>query len=446
MRVAIIGAGISGLSTAFYFNRSRSDAELHIFEANDHLGGTMHTVNKDGFLFEEGGNGFLSNKPDMLKLVEDCEGSHLLMRSEDAARKRFIYTDAMHPFPDSPGKFFKSGLLTFPQKLRVAGEVFTPAKRDDSDETLQSFGYRRLGKAFTDVFLDAMTAGIYGTTADRVSVRAAFPLVAALEKEHGGLFKGMIKRRKQSAGPGGVLMSFKGGMNTIVDHLKSKIKAQWHTGHPVDRVTATENGYQLAVGGQTHDFDQIIMAVPAYAAAPMLSDLDPELSRQLDALDYSPIAVVGFGWKELDHPLDGFGLLTTAKAPLPFLGVLWDSSIFPDRAPDGMKSLRIMLGGQRAPHKVDQDPETLIQESQEGLVKALGIDKAPDATIVKRWPKGLPGYPVGHIEAVDRIMAQASQHRGLHLTGNAFRGIAMNDCVRNGRLTAEQAALVGRAT
>lgn len=446
MRVAIIGAGISGLSTAFYLQRSRSDAEIHIFEANPHAGGTMHTLEKQGFLFEEGGNGFLSNKPDMLKLVEESQASHLLMRSEDAARKRFIHTDVLHPFPDSPGKFLRSGLLSPAQKLRVVGELVIPAKRDDQDETLQSFGYRRLGKAFTDIFLDAMTAGIYGTTADRVSVRAAFPLVASLEKDHGGLFKGMIARRKQSAGPGGVLMSFKGGMSTMVNHLRQSIQAQWHLGQAVDSITARENGYRIRVGTESHDFDQVITAVPAYALAPMVRELDPALADQLGALDYSPIAVVGFGWKQLDHPLDGFGLLTTARAPLPFLGVLWDSSIFPDRAPAGMKSVRIMLGGQRSPEKLALSEDELIRESREGLAKALGIHKQPDAVMVKCWPKGLPGYPVGHIAAVDAIMDRASRHRGLHITGNAFRGIAMNDCVRNGRLTGEKAALYGRAT
>ncbi|MFP4244539.1 MAG: protoporphyrinogen oxidase [Ectothiorhodospira sp.] len=446
MRVAIIGAGISGLSTAFYLNRSRSDAEVHVFEANEHLGGTMHTVNQDGFLFEEGGNGFLSNKPDMLKLVEESQASDILLRSEDAARRRFIYTDRMHPFPDGPGKFARSELLTAMQKLRVLGEVFIPPKRDDSDETLQAFGYRRLGKAFTDVFLDAMTAGIYGTTADRVSVQAAFPLVVRLEQEYGGLFKGMIKRRKQSAGPGGVLMSFKGGMSTMVDHLQQQVNAQWHTGAPVESISKDGDGYRVHVGGESLPMDQVILATPAHAAAGILKQLDPDLSGQLSALDYSPIAVVGFGWKELEHPLDGFGLLTTGDADLPVLGILWDSSIFPDRAPDGMKSVRVMLGGQRAPHKVEQDPDTLIREALEGVRKGLGIEKAPDATFVKRWHKGLPGYPVGHIQAVDAIMEQAGQHRGLHLTGNAYRGIAMNDCVRNGRLTAEAAALVGRVT
>ena len=208
MRVAIVGAGISGLSTAFYVGRARPDWALEIFEAGRQPGGTMQTVDVQGFRFEAGGNGFLTNKPDSLQLVEDCGAGHLLLPSSDLARKRFIFNGSLHPLPESPPAFFRSKLLTWPQKLRVAGELFIPPRREEGEETLQQFGYRRVGKGLTDVFLDAMTAGIYGTTPAKISVNAAFPLVVSLEREYGGLFKGMIARRKKQAGPGGILMSF----------------------------------------------------------------------------------------------------------------------------------------------------------------------------------------------------------------------------------------------
>ena len=192
MRIAIIGAGISGLSTAFYLQRARPDWELVIFDANPEPGGTMCTVERDGFRFEAGGNGFLTNKPDSLQLVQDAGAEQLLMPSSELAAKRYIDTDRLHRLPESPPAFIASRLLTLPQKLRVAAEVFVTPKTDASDETLQSFGYRRVGKAFTDIFLDAMTAGIYATTPERVSVNAAFPLVVSLEQEHGGLFLSLI--------------------------------------------------------------------------------------------------------------------------------------------------------------------------------------------------------------------------------------------------------------
>ena len=202
MRVAIIGAGISGLATAFYLRRARPDIALTVYEADSLPGGSLRTIDVEGFRFEAGGNGFLTNKPDCLQLVQDASGAHLLLPSSELARKRFIYDGRLQRMPESPPLLVRSKLLTWQQKLRMFGEVFVPARRDDVDESLRDFGNRRLGPGFTSVFLDAMSAGIYGSTPDKISVRAAFPMIVALEREYGGLFKGMLAKRKQEAGPG----------------------------------------------------------------------------------------------------------------------------------------------------------------------------------------------------------------------------------------------------
>ncbi len=434
MKIAIVGAGISGLSTAFYLKQKLPDCSLVIYDPETRPGGTMQTVNVGGFLFEGGGNGFLTNKPDSLQLVKDSGAEHLLLPSSDLARKRFIFhNNGMHRLPESPPLFLKSGLLTLGQKLRVAGEFFVAASTSDKDETLQEFGYRRVGKGFTDVFLDAMVAGIYATTPDRISVQAAFPMVVALEKEYGGLFRGMIAKRKKGGGPGGVLTSFRGGVGSFISHLKKTIDAEWQLGCPVIGISRDMAGFQVKTEKGSEEFDQVIISAPAYAAADMLAGLDPELTGRLQKIDYSPIAVVGFGYEELEHPLNGFGLLTTSAAGLPILGALWDSSIFPDRAPDGSKSIRIMIGGQRNPELVALDDKQLLKLAREGLRKTMQIDKEPDSIFIKRWTRGIPSYSPGHLDRVASIFEQLATHPGLHLCANAYGGIAMNDCVRNGR-------------
>lgn len=438
MKIAIVGAGISGLSTAFYIQRARPDWALTIFDANAEPGGTMHTADIEGFRFEAGGNGFLSNKPDSLQLVEDAGANELLLPSSDAARKRFVYKDRLHRLPESPPAFLASKLIGWPAKLRVAGEVFVPAKTDGEAETLQQFGYRRVGKAFTDVFLDAMVAGIYATTPDKVSVDAAFPLVTALEREHGGLFRGMLAKRKKEAGPGGVLMSFNGGVSTLIAHLQARIGADWRLGTAVTALERDGARYTLEADGTQLDVDRVVVATPSTVAANIVRGLDDVLADRIAAIDYSPVAVVGLGYRQLDHALDGFGLLTTTSAHLPILGVLWDTSVFPDRAPPGGKILRVIIGGQRNPELVDQEPDALIDTALTGIAASMGVTATPDVTYVKRWPKGIPSYAPGHIPRVDAIFEQLTAHPGLYLNSNAYRGIAMNDCVRNGRALAER--------
>ena len=345
MRIAVVGGGISGLSAAFYVKRRRPEAEVVLLERDAKLGGTMQTVEVDGFRFEAGSNGFLSNKPDTLELVRESGAEPLLMRSNDAARLRYVYSDALHRLPEDAMSFVRTPLLSLGGKLRVLGEVLVPARREGSEETLQQFGYRRVGREFTDVFLDAMVAGIYASTPDRISVNAAFPLVVRLEREYGGLFKGMLKKRKKEAGPGGVLMSFVRGVSTFTEHLGRAIQADVRLGAEVTGLARDGALWRLTGPGLEVTADRVILTTPAYVTSRLLAPLDAEASERLDRIEYSPIAVIGLGYERLAHPLNGFGLLTTTSARKPILGVLWDSSIFPDRAPPGKKSLRVMIGG-----------------------------------------------------------------------------------------------------
>ena len=433
MRIGIVGAGMSGLATAFYLKRARPDVDLVIFEASSGPGGALHTEEIQGFRFEAGGNGFLTNKPDCLQLVKDSGAESLLLPSSDLARKRYIYTDRLHRMPESPRLFAQSKLMSLPQKLRMLGELLVPAKRDGEDETLRQFGDRRLGPAFTNVFLDAMSAGIYGSTPDKISVKAAFPLVVALEHDYGGLFRGMIKKRKREAGPGGVLTSTRAGISTLIRHLESTIAAEWHYGEPVQAVERAGGGFRVQTTKGAAEVDRVVICSPSFAAAGMVQGLDAELSQRLAGIQYSPIAVVGFGYRSLHDPLDGFGLLTTTSSRQPVLGVLWDSSIFPDRAPPGCKSIRAMIGGQRNPELVNQDDAGLIRTARIGIRNTMGLDQDPDVTFVKRWDRGIPSYAPGHIANVDAIFARLEKVPGLYLNCNAYRGIAMNDCARNSR-------------
>jgi len=437
MKIAIVGGGISGLTTAFYLRQSLPDALITVFEKESTLGGKMLTKEVDGFYFEAGSNGFLSNKPDTLELVKLSGCEDVLIRSNDAARKRFIYKDYLCPLPESPKAFLQTPLLSFRGKLRVAGEFFMPAKKDDTDETLQSFGYRRVGKEMTDVFLDAMVAGIFASIPNAISVNAAFPAVVKLEKEYGGLFQGMIAKKKKEAGPGGVLMSFEKGVSSFIERLAKATKATIKTGTSVAKLEKNERGYTVSTDEKTELYDTVVLASSAYESAELLRDIDASLADRLTTIAYSPISIVGFGYNALAHDLDGFGLLTTTSAHKEILGVLWDSSIFNDRAPDGKKSVRVMIGGQRNADLALKSKEELIVMAQKGIKETMGIDAKPDVVFVEQWEKGIPNYALGHGDKVKGLFENLKAHKGLYLNSNAYFGVGLNDCVSNSKKCAQ---------
>lgn len=444
MKVAIIGGGISGIATAFYILKQEPQTKITIFEKMPQLGGKMKTKEVEGFFFEEGSNGFLSNKPDTLELIKLAGCEDILLRSDDNARIRYIYKEALHRLPESAKAFIQTPLLSLKGKLRVAWEYFTPAKKDTSDETLQSFGYRRVGKEMTDVFLDAMVAGIFASTPDKISVLSAFPAVVKLEQEYGGLFRGMIAKKKKEAGPGGVLMSFEKGVSTFIQRLTQAMNAQIRTNTPVRKIEKKEGQYVLHVDDSQEYYDKVVLATPAYESADMIVNLDEELAKDLKDIEYSPISVVGLGYEELSHPLKGFGLLTTTCSKKDILGVLWDSSIFQDRAPLGKKALRVMIGGQRNPNLALKNDDELIQIAKKGLEQTMGIYEVPSVTYVKKYARGIPNYKVGHQIHMRNLFQRLQAHKGLFLSANAYFGVSLNDCVKNAKKVAYEVIKEGK--
>ena len=437
MKVAIVGGGISGLATAFYIHQTMPEVEIDLFEKEAQLGGKMMTKERDGFYFESGSNGFLSNKPDTLELVTQSGCDDILIRSNDSARKRFIYKDFLCPLPESPKAFLKTPLLSWRGKLRVAGEFFIPAKKDDGDETLQSFGYRRVGKEMTDVFLDAMVAGIFASTPSKISVNAAFPAVVKLEREYGGLFRGMLAKKKKEAGPGGVLMSFEKGVSTFIERLALVCGARIRTNTEILSLTKEDKTFVLSTKEETSTYDAVILATSAFEASALLAQTNTDIANLLNTISYSPISIIGFGYTELKHDLDGFGLLTTTSANKDILGILWDSSIFNDRAPSGKKSLRVMIGGQRNKALALKSEAELIALAQKGILETMGIEATPDSVFVERWEKGIPNYEVGHGSKMNTLFEMLSIYPNLFLNSNAYVGVSLNDCVSNSKKCAQ---------
>jgi oxygen-dependent protoporphyrinogen oxidase len=460
-RIAIVGAGISGLCTAHYLVKILSaagrEAEILIFEAEKIAGGKMRTIREDGFAMEWGPNGFLTNKPHSLELVKDLEIENRLARSSDLARKRFIYSGGkLHRLPETPQAFFTSDLLSVRGRLRIMGEPFASPPPGDKDESLGDFARRRLGPEALEKLLDPMVTGIFAGDPDRMSLKSCFPLIHDLEKKYGGLIKGMLSLRKQrrkagekremSAGPGGVLMSFDTGVQALVDVLSDRLSEGLHAGVSVDGVKRRDNGFLLSLSerGQRGevDADALVLSIPAFSAAGALGALDPSLAEALSSIPYSPISVVALGYEQagLGNPLDGFGFLIPRGEKRKILGALWDSSVFPNRAPRGKALIRAMVGGVRNPELAALPAEELVALTRSELSATMGIKASPALSRAFFHEKGIPQYLVGHGRILERIDSRLSAFPGLYLNSNAYRGIALNDCVLQSRLTAERIA------
>lgn len=471
--MAVIGGGVAGLAAALAL-RDRARAQgapvtVTVFEKEPATGGNLRTLGRDGWQFEWGPNGFLDNEPATLRLVDRLGLRPRLLRSSDAARRRFLLVNGrLEEIPLSPGAFLGSRLLSTRGKLRMAGELLVPRRRDlgraadepATDETIDRFGERRLGREFADVMLDPMVKGVFGGEAKRLSLAAAFPRMVELERDHGGLFRAMIalgrekrrRGRRTDAGPTGVLHSFDGGMAVLVDALAAELDAdpgaEIVRGADVAELVRGNDAWSVRwPGGERGGFAAVVDAAPAHAAAGHVRRLDTELAGALAGIPYAPMAVIALGYRRQDvaHDLNGFGLLVPGREKRNVLGVLWSSSIFPGLAPDGHVLLRAMAGGAGNPGVMALADRQLVDLVLGDLRGFMGLRGDPALVHIIRHERAIAQYVPGHLARLRAIEAAAARLGGLWFSGSAYRGIAVNACIKETETIAGRvlAALTG---
>ncbi len=440
MNITIVGGGISGLSLAYFLLEKQKNLEITVLEASKRPGGKIWTDRNDGFLCESGVNGFLDNKPRTLEFVKSLSLKPL--RSNDAARRRYIYhRGRLHLLPESPGAFLLSGLISPCGKGRLLYEILAP-RATVEDESLASFARRRLGKEAYEMFIDPMASGIYAGDPEKLSLKSCFPRIYELERNYGSLFRALIKLQKEAKktgrevgpSPGGTLTSFFDGMETVIKTLREYLGERIRTSSKVVGLDQVNSAYRLYLeNGETVKSDAVVLACPAYETAEILKEMNRDLPGILNRIPYPPVSVVclGFRIEDISHNINGFGFLVPYKEGRRILGTLWDSSIFPNRAPDGYVLFRTMVGGARAPEIALNDEETLVNIVLEELSEIMGLDATPELKRVYRHEKAIPQYNVGHAKLLEEIETRVGSFKGLYLTGNAYRGIGFNDCIEN---------------
>jgi oxygen-dependent protoporphyrinogen oxidase len=452
-RIVIVGGGIAGLSVAWAVRWRDPGAHLTVLERGSRTGGNVRTEHVAGYTCESGPDGFLDNAPETLRLVRQIGLERRLLASRDAARKRYIFRRGqLHQVPTSPQAMITSGLLSPLAKLRVLCEPLAWSRPDD-DESIHAFARRHIGEEAASVLVDAMVSGIFAGDARALSLRACFPRMFDLEAEHGSLVRAMLATRKQRTAedspgaPAGKLTSFTSGMSELVDALTDMLAdvVRLETRVLDVRCDRGAGHWNILTPTGPIEADAVVLAGPAADSSECLRTCDAPLARELDGITTASLVVLALGYDAAAiRPLDGFGFLVPRGEGIRTLGALWETSIYPNRAPAGKALLRIMVGGAS-----DRDAVTLTDEELLGIVSrdletTMGITARPEFVRLTRHHRGIPQYERGHLSRLARIDGLVAAHSGLHLAGNSYRGVSMNSCIAEADRIAE-AVLAGLA-
>jgi oxygen-dependent protoporphyrinogen oxidase len=440
--VLVVGAGISGLATAF--SLARRGATVEILEAGPRAGGVIGTRHRNGALVEHGPNSALDTSPLINELLDGLGIRGERVEASAVASTRYIVRGgALVALPTSPGAFLTTKAFSGRAKWKLLREPFVAPAPADVEESIADFVRRRLGAEFLDYAIDPFVSGVYAGDPERISVSAAFPRLAALEQKYGSLIKGQIlgarERRKsgEKAKNAAGSFSFRGGMQALTDALAAAVP-RIETGVTVRRIERTTDGAWAVAGARGGDAllrraRAVVLAVPAQEAAKLVRELSPPAAKGLAAIPYAAIASVATAYRRDDvaHPLAGFGFLVPKKESRRILGSLFSSSMFEGRAPKGIVLLTTFVGGMRNPDLPAQPDAVLCALVHEELAALVGAARPPEWTHLTRWTHAIPQYNLGHAERVGPLADAERGRPGLFFCASYRGGVSVGDCIKS---------------
>ncbi len=442
--VLVLGAGISGLTTAYWLKKEGFNVK--ILESKFQPGGAMETSYEDGFLIDYGPNSGLETTPLISQIAEEIGIKDQMIYANEAANTRYILkNNQLMPLPTSPGAFFKTKLFSTNAKLRLMAEPFIGKSEDGYYQSMSEFVVRRLGQEFLDYAIDPFVSGVFAGDPSKLSVKSAFPKLYRLEEIYGGLIKGTIKgarerkKNKEKSKQAAKMFSFKNGMQTFPNAIADKI-GNIEYGCRLTSIQKLKNSYQINYeqNGESKYIETgiLLSTIPAYVLSSIIA-FDEKLKSHLEQIYYPPVMVLylGFDKKNIKRNLDGFGYLIPSKEKKSFLGAIWSSTIFQNRADEGNASFTLFIGGARSPQLFDMDENILIEKVIKEFKEITNIEKDPILLKYKLWQKAIPQYNVGHIEHEQYFEQFEKENNGFFLSGNYRGGISVGDCVRNSELT-----------
>lgn len=448
-KIVVIGAGISGLTSAYLLSKKGFDVK--VVEKNSVVGGSIESVTENGFLFDRGPNSALETTPVIGQLIRELELEPELLYASKQANKRYILRDnKLHSLPMSPPGLIKTKLFSTKAKFRLMAEPFIGRSNDGYYQSLAEFVKRRLGQEFLDYAINPFVAGVYAGRPEDLSVKSAFPKLYALEEKYGGLIVGTVrsirerKKRAEVAKQSAKMLSFKSGMIALPKAIEKYFGSSILLSSEVVSIDKNENEFSVSFqqNGTTNKIDcnAVLSTIPSYTASRIFAKYDKEFKTHADAIYYPPVLVcyLVYDRKNIKQDLDGFGFLIPAKENKSFLGALWSSIIFSDRTEESKAAFTLFVGGSRNPEFVKEDRTALLTKVRNEFEALMGITAAPIFTSERFWEKAIPQYNLGYIEHERFFDEFEKRNPGLFVSGNFRGGISVGDCVKNADLVANK--------
>jgi len=425
------------------------------------MGGSILTERADEFLMEGGPDCFISEKPWALRLCRELGLEGEVVGTNQEFRRTFIlWGGRLHEIPEgfmllaptSLWPFVASSLFSLSGKLRMGLDLIIPRKRSDEEEGLAGFVRRRLGREVLERIAEPLVAGIHAGDPETMSLKSTFPRFIDLEQKHRSLIWGMQQRKKQFAhirARYSMFITLKEGMEGMVSALEKAFPSDiFSLGQEVLNIeqvagtSAKKPAYRLSIQGKKKalEADAVVMATPAFSTSELLQGMDNAIARLLNTIPYCSTATINLTYErsQIDHPLDGYGFVVPRMEGRKIMAATFSSVKFPGRAPKGKALLRCFVGGAKNEAIVSWGDSKLLAAVRGDIEEILGITGEPILARIYRWEKSMPQYTLGHEERLSRIEQGLSKLPGLFLTGSAYQGIGISDCVHQAELTAEQ--------
>jgi oxygen-dependent protoporphyrinogen oxidase len=449
--VAIVGGGVAGLSAAYRLKQR--GIRVVVYEAGDRVGGVVRTERREGFVADLGPNSIAAPPPHLRTMLSELGLDGSLLPASPAGRTRYIVKKKkLRPLPMSPQDFLTTRLLTNGAKLAVFGEALVEPGDGTVDESVATFVRRRFNQEVLDYVANPFVAGIYAGNPEQLSVRHAMPRLYGLERSHGSVMKafaGMMRATRRDAdsvtgADAGGMISFRTGLQELPEALARELHAEIRTRATVTQLRAGPKGWTVGAAFQpTELYDGVIYAAPAHC----VDDVDlafpaGDRLKTLASITHPPVAVLvlGFRREDVTHPLDGFGFLVPEIERRHVLGVVFSSTLFAGRAPDGHVLLTAFVGGVRNPDLANADLPTITARVHDDLRALLGATGEPTFRAFHLWPKAIPQYDLTYGRFKDIMDEVERRNPGLALAGSYREGVSLAEAIASGEAAAERVA------